>query len=294
MSDKYSTGVRFNHHMAFLETLSFIGEGVGAGFYLASIVTGSALLEVLGVLLVFGAVVSLLIHLGKPLRSWRSVSRLATSGVSRGSLMISIFLGLSISLLLARYLGLPLSLQKPLAAGAALFAVPVMLYAGLLLRSMKAIRLWRSYFVTLSFSAHSLASAAIVAALVCADSGAAPSLQAVALVCLLAAAAFSALHLLSLERSAGVTASLERLLAGKLRPRFIVGAWGFGLILPLLAIGLLPQASAAGVSATLLLTVAVLSRFYGDFAYRNSIVLAGAYEPIMPAMPQRLLGASFS
>jgi hypothetical protein len=51
---------------------------------------------------------------------------------------------------------------------------------------------------------------------------------------------------------------------------------------------LAPDAGAPGV---LLSTVVVAARLYGDFAYRNGIVTAGAYEPIQPSFPQRALGA---
>lgn len=293
MTQKYSTGVRFNHQMGVLETLSFIGEGVGAALYLTAVATGQAMLGVLGIIAVLGAVVALLAHLGRPARSWRALTRLATSGVSRGTAVISGFLGCAIGAQMAPWLGLPVVLQTMLTYGAALFALPVIVYGGLLLRSMKAIRLWNGPFVPLAFAAHSLTTATILAAWLAATTQQARTSQVLALVFLLLAAVLSTAHLLQAETSTGVKASLERLLRGDLRGRFLWGAGMLGLIVPLglMAAGMLSQ-EAGGASA--LLALAALARLYGDFAYRNSIVLAGAYEPIMPTFPQRPLGPHYA
>lgn len=286
---KYSPGVRFNHHMGTLETLSFVGEGVGAALYLAGVAVGQPMLKLLGMLLVIGAVAALLAHLGKPARAWRAVTRIATSGVSRGTAVISAFLGCGILALVAEATGFLVPLQPALTAGAVLFALPVMGYAGLLLRSMKAIRLWRGPLLPLSFAAHSVATGATVAAGLAAASAQGPLLHAVALGGLLLAGVLSAAHLLGAERSAGVRASLERLLAGDLKGRFLWGGGVTGLVVPLAA---LAAAAPAGAGLAVLLPgIAAVSRLYGDFAYRNCIVLAGAYEPIMPSFPQRALGA---
>lgn len=296
MTHRYSAGVRFNHHLGVLETLSFVGEGVGAGLYLAGFLTGRPLFVLLGIALVAGAVVALLSHLGKPMRSWRAATRLATSGVSRGTLAISGFLGFAVLALAAQWAGLPAPVSGALSVGAAVLALPVIVYAGMLLRSMRAIRLWRGPFVPLAFVAHSLASAATIAAWLAAGSAFAPLLQAAALACLLLGAAFAAAHLLRAERSAGVNASLERLLAGDLSARFVWGGWGAGIVVPLAALASVPLIASAGAPGAVgpLLALAALSRLYGDFAYRNCIVIAGAYEPFMPADPQRALGWRFS
>lgn len=293
MNDKYSTGVRFNHQMGILETVSFVGEGVGAGLFIAAFLTGQFVLALLGVVSVIGAVVALLLHLGRPARSWRAMTRLASSPVSRGTAVISAFLGFAVSSLAAGYVGVPAPLQTVLTIGAVVFSVLVMIYAGMLLRSMRAIRLWRGPFVPLAFAAHSLATASTIVAFLSAGSAYGATFQALALVFLLLGGALSAAHLLRAERSVGVRASLERLLAGDLRSRFIWGAWVFGIVAPVAALAISPLLASAN-AATLLLGAAALCRLYGDFAYRNCIVIAGAYEPIMPTFPQRSPGTTFS
>jgi DMSO reductase anchor subunit len=288
MSLKYQTGVRFNHHLGPQETLSFMGEGVGAALFAIAFFTGQWLLAVPGILFVVGAVFALLGHLGNPLRAWRAMTRVGTSWVSRGTLFIGIFVGVATLAVAAGPLGLT-ALQGPLALAALVVAVPVMGYAGMLLRSMRAIRLWRGPFLPLAFIAHSLATALTLALALMpllAGGEAAAWLLPAAMVCLIVSALLSLLHLLRAERSQGVRASFERLFAGDLRTSFIVGGGVCGIVVPLVVMAL-PAAVAGGDAVTVLMLAVALCRLYGDFAYRNGVVLAGAYEPVMPDWPMR-------
>lgn len=287
MSHKYQTGVRFNHHLGSQESLSFLGEGVGAALFVVAFFTGQWLLAGPGILFVIGAVVALLGHLGNPQRAWRALTRIGTSWVSRGTLFISLFVGVAVLSVAAGYLGMS-ALQGPLAIVALVVAFPVMAYAGMLLRSMRAIRLWRGPFLPLGFVAHSLATALTLAwALLPLLGGAqsAPWLQPAAMLAIVASALLSVLHLLRAERSEGVRASFERLFAGDLRATFLVGGGVCGIVVPLVIMAALP--ALAGALVTVLMLAAALCRLYGDFAYRTAVVLAGAYEPVMPGWPMR-------
>jgi len=293
MGTQYSTDVRFNHNMGLLETLSFQGEGVGAALYVAAIVTGYLPIAVLGIAFVLGAVVVLRAHLGQPTRGWRALSRLRTAWVSRGTLVISGFVGFSMLAVAAVYIGFLRPFQTLLATAALVFAVPVIVYAGMLLRSMRAIRLWRGLSVPLSFSAHSAATALAFACLLvprlAAESTSMQWLRPSAIGALAIAAVMSVVHLLLIEPSAGTQASLRRLLQGDLRGKFIGGAGMIGLLIPLIGLmGSWLLSAGLGTEMTrAMLAVVALLRLYGDFAYRYSIVLAGAYEPIFPAQPNR-------
>lgn len=293
MKQKYQPGVRFNHNMSLLETLSFFGEGVGAALYIAATLTGQRALAIVGIVLVIGAVVALLAHLGKPLRAWRAMLRVATSTVSRGTICISAFLGIAILAQGAPLLPPLAPYQGVLTTLSLVAAVPVIIYAGMLLRSMRAIRLWRGPFVPLAFVSHSAASGTTVAACAATGSTAAQPLIASAFGLLLLAAAMSALHLSRAERSVGVQASLARLLGGDLKRRFVFGGGVAGLVVPVVGLGALAlMAVQGGAVAGLLAVLVVAARLYGDFAYRNGIVIAGAYEPITPVFPARPLPAA--
>jgi len=297
MSQKYSTGIRFNHHLGALESVSFMGEGIGAALFVTAFATGQWSLAIVGVLFVVGAVVALLNHLGRPLRSWRAVTRLVTSWVSRGTMSISLFVAVATLSVAAAYVELLAPFQRASAIVALVISVPVMFYAGMLLRSMRAIRLWRGPFVPLAFVAHSLATALTIAWawMPLVGSEVAPTwLEQAGAGALILCALLSVVHILRAERSAGVRASLERLLAGDLRMSFVVGAGVVGIVIPLAALsGFQSLAPAVGGAGAAVLALAVaLCRLYGDFAYRNSIVLAGAYEPVMPGVPHRPLAGA--
>lgn len=290
MSRDFSIGVRFIGHMGFLETISFLGEGVGAALYLFAIAGGLLPVAALGWLFVVMAVLALLAHLGQPLRAWRALARPGSAWVSRGVLVIGGFTGSAGAALLAHFIGVLQPLEQPLTLLATAFAVPVILYAGMLLRSMRAIRLWRGPFVPLAFCSHSLASGALLAlalgTAITGDPARIGWMRECALVALVACALLSLLHLARAERSTGVRASIDRLSGGDLRGRLVWGAGVCGIAAPLVALLVAGPDTPASSSAVVLLGAAV-ARLAGDYAYRSAIVLAGAYEPVVPALPIR-------
>jgi len=289
MNDKYSTGVRFNHQMGTLEVLSFLGEGVGATLYILGVVLGRVHIAMLGIAFVVFAVLVLRAHLGQPTRAWRALTRLVTSTVSRGTLLISGFLGFSVLSVLAHYVALLEPLRGLLTVVALVFAVPVILYAGFLLRSMKAIRFWRGFFVPVAFTAHSLATGFTIVLALLAWRGVEETsqdwLQPAGLGSLLLAAVMSLVHLYGVERSAGTEASIARIRKGDLRGRFHWGAIVLGLAVPFVVwLGAYVLGAIMGATAaTAVFTLGALCRLYGDYAYRSCIVVAGAYEPLLPS-----------
>lgn len=288
-TSKYSLGVRFNHQMGTLEVLSFLGEGVGAMLYVLAVVLGRPHIAVLGIAFVIFAVLVLRAHLGQPGRAWRAMKRLATSTVSRGTLLISGFLGFSTLSVAAHYIRFLEPLRGLLTVAALVFAVPVILYAGFLLRSMKAITFWHGLRVPAAFTAHSLATAMAIVLTLIAWRGmnqvSYDWLQPVGLGALLLAAVLSLVHLYGVERTAGTQASVHRIRKGDLSGRFTWGAGLFGIVIPFVVwltiyvLGpILGDAAANAVFA-----LGALCRLYGDYAYRSCVVVAGAYEPLLPA-----------
>ena len=115
MSQKFNTGIRFNHNFGTLEVWSFIGEGVGAVLYIAGVLTDRVLPEALGVALLVLAIGVLRAHLGQPTRGWRALTKVANAWVSRGTLVIATFTGLAAASVAARYLSFlqPFGEQAP-------------------------------------------------------------------------------------------------------------------------------------------------------------------------------------
>ncbi|MDE3114135.1 MAG: polysulfide reductase NrfD [Pseudomonadota bacterium] len=291
MTQKYATGVRFADHFGVLETLSFWGEGVGAGLYIAAVLAGAQVLEGLGIGFVGVAVLALLAHLGNPQRSWRAIRKLGNAWVSRGTLMISLFLGFAAAGLIAGFIAPVAGFAPFLKLAAFVCAVPVLIYAGMLLRSMRAIRLWGGPFLPPAFGTQALASGFTAVWAYAAWFAPVPPawLQPAALAAVVLSAAFTALHVATAGNSAGVRASLERMRSGDLRGLFVVGGWLLGIAVPLV---ILAAAQAKLEHSAALAGVAALCRLYGDFAYRGAIVRAGAYEPIVQTTPSALFRKS--
>lgn len=287
MTPKYLTGVRFANHFGVLETLSFWGEGVGAGLFIAAVLAGERFLQTSAIAFVGIAVLALLVHLGNPQRSWRAVRRVGNAWVSRGTLMIGLFLGFAVSGFIVQFIAPVASFAPLLKLAAFVCAIPVLIYAGMLLRSMRAIRLWGGPYLPLAFGAQAVASGFTVVwtYVKLFDAVPRPWLQPVTLGSLLLCAAFSALHVARAGKSAGVRASVERMRSGDLRGLFVIGGWLLGIAIPL---AILTLAQANLEDGAILALVASFCRLYGDFAYRNAIVRAGAYEPVVPTAPYAL------
>jgi formate-dependent nitrite reductase membrane component NrfD len=282
MTSRYSTGVRFIRTFGTLEVVSFVGEGIGGVLYLVGVATQRLVLEALGVACLILAVLVLRAHLGQPTRGWRAVTKVASAWVSRGTLVIALFTGASAASIGAALLGGMESLGSLATTAAVVLAFPVVIYAGMMLRSMTAIRLWNGPFLPLSFSAHSAASGLAIAFAIAAvtGQGLAGWICPAAIVALLAAAVFSFAHLKSAPDSAGAKASLERIQSGDMARQFSVGAVVLGLVVPLAALGIV---ALTGAMPAVLGVVAAVARAYGDFAYRHAIVTGGAYDPIWPS-----------
>jgi molybdopterin-containing oxidoreductase family iron-sulfur binding subunit len=276
----FTTGIRYVGHMGALEALSFLGEAAGGALFILAVAAGLLPPAVLAIVLVGMAVAVLLAHLGKPMRAWRAVSKPGKSWVSRGTLAISGFVATAV-LSLA-----PTALRGPMTAAALVLAPVIMLYGGLLLRSYRAIRFWRGPFLPLAFAAQGVATAgALMLALVswfADDHPASNWLPGLTLIALALSAVFAAMHWMNVERSRGVQASKARLLEGDLRGLFVWGAGVGGLLIPALGLVLIMTATDSVIVVALLSALVVVCRFWGDYAYRNSIIMAGAYEPMTP------------
>ncbi len=279
---KFSTGVRFIRTFGTLEVLSFVGEGIGGVLYLVGAATHQLVSQALGLALVVAAVLVLRSHLGQPGRSWRAVTKIATAWVSRGTLVIALFTVAAVVSVGAAFVEPLTPLRSIATLAAVVLAFPVVIYSGMMLRSMRAIRLWNGPFLPLSFAAHSAASGLCIgfAAAALTGRGQASWIAPAAIAALLAAAAFSFAHLKSAPDSVGAKASTARIRSGNLRRQFMGGAVIIGIVVPLAALCVF---ALTGAAPMLLGVVAAGARAYGDFAYRHSIVVAGAYDPIFPS-----------
>jgi len=283
----FTVGIRFNQELGFLEVLGFWGEGVGAAVYLAAILSNNFFLATTGLLFVVIAVVALVAHLGKAGRCWRVSANLATAWVSRGSVIIAGLVGSGLIWLYLTYIDVQGPYRTLAFLASFTFAVLLMFYAGWLLGSMKAVKLWNGTLFPVTFVSHSVTSGIVIfACLNSTVSGGSEFNLYVALITLAALAISFILTVMHLRRSGSslaVYASLARLANGGLKVIFLGAAVILGIVVPffLIAANAWWRDIIAYEFAVTIAVVTVASRLVGDLAYRYALVRAGAYEPIL-------------
>lgn len=262
--------------------LEFFLLGVGAGLYILS--TWFWFLpwgQLLSLLPVIGAGLSLLADLGRPERLWRALANLRRSWISRGALSVFFFLAFACLALFSRWSSPQSQLALALEAVASLFAVIAMLYPGLVLSSYASIPSWNSPMVPLLFFLSSwitgLAGEWLVLLALGATRDLAPALALglllfpITLLCLL-------IHLSAMARGGAALREAYRLLVrGSLSRWFLGGAVAMGLLLPLLL------AAGGLINLEWLEFSALLSSLFalaGGFLFRYSILKAGIYPPL--------------
>lgn len=226
----------------------------------------------LGIALVLVGALLILADLGRPERFYLAVLRPRTSWESRGTLIVGAFgvLGL---LHVASWLVAGGGWDGLLAAPLALLALAILVYGGLLLRSLRAFALWTASWQVGLYVVSGLLAGGGVLALDAAGSLSAAQARALAQGggLLAALAALLLAGLLAWAHGHGTTsrAAAQELLAGPLAGHLWVGVVGIGLALPLLAgvvaaLGPLPPllgrlAGAAALAGVLILRFAILA-----------------------------------
>ena len=284
-SEDYRIDFKVQQVWSVPHALEFFLLGVGAGLYLFSTWPRPLILgQIVAVLAVIAAGLSLLTDLGRPERLWRALSNLRVSWISRGALSVFLFLASALGGMASRQLNLFPSLSQFALAcelAASLFALGAMLYPGMVLSSYVSIPSWNSPMIPLLFFVYSwttgLAAEWLILLFSGMTDGLGPSL--VAGFFLISLTLISLLtHLGGMARgSVAVRDGFRLLIGGRLSGWFIGGVLSAGLILPLLIIGsalLHSQIAAVSlfISAILVLT--------GGFFFRYCILKVGVYPPL--------------
>ncbi len=149
MTGEFTIDYQTQQEWSWLLTASFFLEGVGAGLFILSLVLGLAAGALLGVVAVGLGALCLLLDLGHMERFWRAVSRPGTSWISRGIIIITLFLVLGVLWVAPFYVtalpwGEGTRLGQVLGALAAVFAFGVMLYGGFVMAYSPAIAFWNT------------------------------------------------------------------------------------------------------------------------------------------------------
>lgn len=284
-SEDYCIGFKAQQVWGAPHALEFFLLGAGAALYLLStwprpLIAG----QLIGILAVIAAGLSLLTDLGRPERLWRAFSNLRVSWISRGALAVFLFLAFAFAGVALRQTGLFLVLSKfPLTCElfASLFALIAMLYPGFVLSSYASIPSWNSPMIPLLFFVYSWLTGIAAEWLVLLFYGATRELG-FSLIIGLFLLCFTLIglltHLGAMARgSLAVKEGFRLLTRGFLSGWFLGVVLGLGLLLPLVLVG---SAAMNGQITELSLVMASILVLVGGFFLRYCILKAGVYPPL--------------
>ncbi len=269
--------------------------GVGGGAYITGVIADFAggadwaLVSKIGVFLGMPSVLLgtlfLLADLGKPSNAWRVWMKPGTSWISRGTIIIVLFMILA-AIHTAFWIW---PLAGPLAENAAargvlgvlgaVFAFLTVVYTGLLLGYNQPIALWNTALLPVLFFISAM-STGIMAIILIAQGVSVPGAQLSLLanidVAVLVFEAFVLMvYLYNAHRTVESKFSAQRILTGAVAPYFWLGVVACGLILPLI----LELQGGHGIPAA----IAALSGLFGGLCLRYTVLAGGTLGPMKSA-----------
>ncbi|MGD8413856.1 MAG: dimethyl sulfoxide reductase anchor subunit [Candidatus Latescibacterota bacterium] len=266
----------------------FLG-GVGAGAYTIAAINGfmgdgAGLSTTVGLWIGFPALLVgtlfLIADLGTPTRAFLAAMKPATSWIARGTIIISVFMALSLlHLVLYRFTEVGQATLNVLAVFGIVFAVGTMAYTGILLGASKGIPFWRTGAVPVVFVVSALVTGHFSIMLGMALFGGASMPEPMGLMAL-EAAILVALEVLAIlfflqaaYRQPDSRESAERIMRKRL---FVVGYFVLGLAVPLVLMLWAYRVLAAAGDATAIIGIGAALGLLGGVVLRQSILVCGA------------------
>jgi formate-dependent nitrite reductase membrane component NrfD len=263
--------------------------GISGGLYLASLffdVTLPNFNPLPGMfvawLLAMAAGVTDMAHLSKPMRFWRMISKPGSSWISRGFILIWLFLG-------AAMIQLAISQWAPgngwetfFKVVAGIMAFGVAIYSGFVVGYVGAIKIWNSGLVPILYVISGLTAGLAVVVLVSFNAGDATVIKIAnyMLAALVVYAIFVVIYFWTATYSSSTARySAVRVLKGPIAPAFWLGVVLVGIIVPIALVA--PFSLADNVSAVAF-TIAGVFTILGGIALRYVILKAGMYSPLLP------------
>ena len=264
-----------------LIAIAFFLGGVCGGLYLASLYFDSMLGMFIAWLLALLMGIIDMGHLSKPLRFWRMILKPNTSWISRGFILIWLFIGCALIQLALSYWA-PGTVETVFKVLAGIMAFGVAIYSGFVVGYVGAIKLWNSAIVPILFVIAGLTGGLAILLMTSLGSNTARSMAManMMLIVVIVYTIFMAIYLWVATYSSDVARdSVMRILRGSIAVVFWIGVVLLGMIIP---IALLATNSATGASAALMITAAICA-IIGGVALRYIILKAGMYSPLVPA-----------
>jgi formate-dependent nitrite reductase membrane component NrfD len=254
--------------------------GIAGGLYLASLYFGS----LLGMFIawIFAALAGLvdMAHLSKPMRFWRMAFRPGSSWISRGFILIFLFLGAAGIQILITWLAPGNAWEIVFKVIGGIMAFGVAIYSGFVVGYVGAIKIWNSGLVPILYVISGLTAGLGVIILASLNADNLVTIANYLLAAMVVYAVFVVVYFWSATYGS-VTArdSAIRVLRGPIAPAFWLGVVFLGVVLPIVLVA--PFSLAQNVS-TAAFIVAAICTIIGGISLRYVILKAGLYSPLLP------------
>ncbi len=275
---KYTPQADWIEGHGILIAFAFFFGGISGGLYLASLYFDNLLGMFIAWL--FAMVTGLIdmAHLTKPMRFWRMLLKPKTSWITRGFMLIILFIGAAAIQLALSYWAAGTAAETVFMVLAGIMAFGVAIYTGFVVGYVGAVRLWNSAIIPMLFVIAGLVGGMSVLLLISAgDATLGASVAAVMRFVVVGYAIFLAIFIwVATYESSAARDSVSRMVRGEVAPVFWIGVVLLGIVVPVALLFAAP--SAVGV-----LLAAGISAIIGGVALRFSILKAGVYAPLLPA-----------
>lgn len=250
--------------------------GIAGGLYLVSLYYDSILGMFVAWILAGVTGLTDMAHLTKPKRFWRMMLKPKTSWISRGFIVIWLFLGAAAIQLAISTWGSAGAAETTFKVIAGILAFGVAIYSGFVVGYVGAIKLWNSAIIPILFVVAGITGGlALLMAIGVGRVGLSEDVALALRVVLIGYAVCVAIYLwVATYESTAARDSAMRIIKGNLASVFWLLVVLLGIVIPIIML-FATDATAALVIAGILVVV-------GGIALRYSILKAGVYSPLVP------------
>ena len=265
--------------MGTLIGFAFFCGGVAGGLYLISLYFGSLPGMFVGWLFALAMGIFDMAHLHKKSMVWRIAMRPNSSWISRGFLLVTLFIGAAaIQMAITNWApGTAIETVFKVIAGIGAFGVAT--YSGFVLSYVNSVKIWNSTIMPILFIIAGLVGGAAILLVINGMSGAAgfATVKGMTIGVLAAYAVFVALHLwVSSYNGSTGSRSVREIVKGSLARIFWLVIVGVGIVVPLI----ITIVADAGLPALLIVNAVLI--LAGTLAFRYTILKAGMYRSLLP------------
>ncbi len=287
MIEEFTVEYKAQREWGWLAMLDFFLAGSGAGLYVIGMALRVDYAPPIGLVAAAVGALALLADLGRPDRFWRAIARPNTSWISRGAILVTLFLAFGIlTVVLSRTAASSVQLVSGIIAAVA--AIGVMAYTGFLLADSRGVPAWRSALVPVQFVVFSLlAGCGGLYLLAFAVGGVVPldAIELMGLVLGFGSLLMLTAYLMALgSLSPAARRARQELVRGSLSLIFLGGGVILGVIVPTAIVAYLFFAGGLQATSDPLLALAGALLLVGGLLIRYALLKAGFYQPVVERM----------